>query len=157
MDILNRKIVKIYQGKWEASEGVDMPGVAGPTWYYSNVFLQLDNGLILCVSVGEELEVIEKLPKNSKQTNEQELKKLQGKRSIINIYHSDVDLIVYVLFDDGSHLEYSYQPGGSDWTIDRFDDWSKDDIGGEDENETYTSLIDGKSVTWMQLVKWYNK
>ena len=157
MNILNHKIKKIYQGPWEASEAVDMPGVAGPTWYYANLFLQVDNGLILCVSVGEELNIVDVLPKSATPIEDKELKSIVGKRSIVGVYRSDVDLIAYVLLDDGSHIDYSYQPGGSNWCLDKFEEWSEDDIGEDDPTETYTSLVDGATLTWMQLVRWHNK
>lgn len=157
MEICGKTIKKIYQGPLGKSKGVDMPGIAGPTWYYANLFLQLDTGSVIFLSVGNELGNVVKLPSGATATKDKELKTIEGKRSIVNIYHSNEELISYVLLDDGSHIEYSYQPGGSYWGVDRFDEWSDEDLEDDQWEDTFTSIIDGETLSWSQLAKWYNK
>ena len=154
MNFHSCKILKIFQGPWESKEGVDMPGVAGPTWHYADLFLQMENNQILRIVCGE-TGVVETLPKDTTRIKDKQLRKIEGKHSIVNIYIGDDNPLIYILLDDGSHLEYSLKPGGSYWGIDRFDEWSRDDLEEDQLEETFTSFIDGRSQSWSQLIKWY--
>ena len=131
-----------------------MPGIAGPIWSYADLFCEMENGLLLRIVCGE-TGVINSLPKDVVRIKEKEFQKIEGVRSVINIYEGE-EPCIYVLLDDGSHIEYSLQPGGSRWDLARFDESYNEDPD-DDWEETMTSLVDGKSLKWSQFTEWYNK
>lgn len=152
MEVRNCKISKIYQGPTKASNGVDMPGIAGPVWHYADLFIQLENGVILRIACGE-TGMVESLPKKSIHIRDKKLRIIENKNSIIDIYFANETPLIYILLDDGSHIEYSYRPGGSYWQIDRFDE-SFIDNTEDGFDDIFTSIVNMNTLTWNQLVVW---
>jgi len=138
MDVVGKTIMQIHRGPWEAASGVDMPGLAGPTWHYCDVFLSLDDSTVLNVCPGK-VSVSDVLPTNAKK-----LKLSDGSnadcigRTIVDILEEEEPTIL-VLLDDGRYIDHSYLPGGSSITIGSFANWTEDDT-----DVLLKSIITGK-------------
>jgi hypothetical protein len=43
--VVGRRIVNMFQTKWDKSKGVELTGLCGDDWYYCKIFIELSNYL----------------------------------------------------------------------------------------------------------------
>jgi hypothetical protein len=144
---VGKAITAIYLGRWEAQPGVEMTGIAGSEWYYSDAYLSLDDGSVLRLVCGR-TEILTKLPADahSSELSQWDLDRCIGAR-IVDIFKSD-DPSAVVLLSNGELLENALLPGGSRLSVDRVSpEWE------EDSPVEYISLVTGATLTTAEFIK----
>jgi hypothetical protein len=129
-------LVRVLLGPWAPAEGVDVPGIAGPVWYYASCYLELDSGEIYELGPRSIEEVSR--PNNTTTINDTDLHLPSPIEDVI-VDESDE---VRVVLQAGTYLENAYLPGGSRVSVGHFSEWSAEEL-----DEEVTSLIDGRKST----------
>lgn len=124
-----------------------MPGITGPTWWYCDFVLELDDKSLLLLVPGD-TRIIDKVTSDHRplESSDTDVEKTLG-QPIVDVVEVDDWPMVLVLLSNGRYIESSLQPGGSYLGVNAFSNWEADEL----QTSFYRSLVDGRSGPCLML------